>query len=68
MSGTGDIPDCVLFWLQCLHECAHLEVKHSQGFIQVINEVNAVIQAYLHLVHQRPTLQSGMHIICDILG
>ena len=51
MSGTGDIPYCVLLWLQCLHKCAHLEIKHSQGFIQVIHEVNAVIQAYLHLVH-----------------
>ncbi len=64
MSRTGDIPDCVLLWLQSVQSCAHLEVKHSQGF----NEVNALIQACLHLVHQRPTVQYGMHIICDILG
>ena len=63
VSGTGDTPVVACFnGCNVFTHVTQLEVKDGQGLIQVIDEANAVIEAHLHLVHQRSTLQDGMHI------
>ncbi len=59
MSGTGDIPVIACFYgCNVFTHVAQPKVKDSQGFIQVIKEANAVIQAYLSTMCTRDPLSN----------